>query len=67
MYFNLHYIKWFLKYLDNHKWQGTFFDEFTCSFTLTLEYSLHKFSILLDISNTGDDKDLIKALASTQY
>ncbi len=28
MYFNLHNIK-FLKYLDFHKWQGTFFDKFT--------------------------------------
>ncbi len=25
MYFNLHYINLFLKYIDLHKWQGTFF------------------------------------------
>ena len=29
MYFILHYITEFLKYLDFFKWQGTFFDEFT--------------------------------------
>ena len=28
MYFNVHYIKYFLKYCDFHKWQGSFFDEF---------------------------------------
>ena len=28
MYFDLHYIKQFFKYLNFCKWQGTFFDEF---------------------------------------
>ncbi len=32
-YFNLHYFKYFLKYLDFYKWQGTFFDEFIYNYS----------------------------------
>ncbi len=34
IYFDLHNIKNFLKYLDFYKWQGTFFEEFICNYRI---------------------------------
>ncbi len=52
IYFNVHYIKYSLKYLDFHKWQGTFFDEFILLLIERNVWKLKYKDTVLNINNS---------------